>query len=35
MNKRLILKLSGSVMLVEGALLFVPLIVSLAWTVVY
>ena len=30
MNKRLILKLSGSVMLVEGALLFVPLIVSLA-----
>ena len=30
MNKRLILKLSGSVVLVEGALLFLPLIVSLA-----
>ncbi len=29
MNKRLILKLSGSVLLVEGALLFLPLIVSL------
>ncbi|MBO4298481.1 MAG: TrkH family potassium uptake protein [Clostridia bacterium] len=30
MNKRLILKLSGSVVVVEGALLFLPLIVSLA-----
>ncbi len=29
MNKRLILKLSGSVVMVEGALLFAPLIVSL------
>ena len=29
MNKRLILKLTGSVLLVEGALLFVPLIISL------
>ena len=31
MNKRLILKLSGAVLLVEGALLFMPLIVSLIY----
>ena len=29
MNKRLIVKLAGSVLLVEAALLFVPLIISL------